>query len=153
MTCQKFTCTVTVIINGLELAPYFFQTPLPSCKGHAKAFLNRNKNMKNNFCMSRTNARYPSELISPWKTFRGGWVVGEMLEKRRISGQLSLCLGWAWQQVEWRLSQSGGWLAGSEKLKSQKSWKLEPCSTTTCYPFNASNQPTQPSLAGAWTRV
>ena len=66
MTCQKFTCTVTLIINAWELAPYFFQTPLPSGKGHAKAFLNRNKNMKNNFCMSRTNARYRSDRIAPY---------------------------------------------------------------------------------------
>ena len=55
----------TVIINAWEVAPYFFQTPLPSGKGHAKAFLNRNKNMKNNFCMSRTNARYRSDRIAP----------------------------------------------------------------------------------------
>ena len=65
MTCQKFTCTVTLIINAWELAPYFFQNPLLSGKGHAKAFLNRNKNMKNNFCMSRTNARYRSDRIAP----------------------------------------------------------------------------------------
>ena len=56
---------VTLIKIAWELAPYFFQNPLPSGKGHTKAFLNGNKTEKNNFCMSRTNARYPSELISP----------------------------------------------------------------------------------------
>ena len=71
MKCQNFTCVVTLIQNAWELAPYFFQNPLPSGIGHTKAFLNGNKNEKNNFCMSRTNARYPSELISPIGTVRG----------------------------------------------------------------------------------
>ena len=70
MTCQKFTCTVTLIVNAWELAPYFFQNPLSSGKGHAKAFLNRNENMKNNFCMSRTNARYRSDRIAPGREVR-----------------------------------------------------------------------------------
>ena len=65
MTCQKFTCADTLIINAWELAPYFFQNHLSIGKGHAKAFLNRNENMKKNFCMSRTNARYQSDRIAP----------------------------------------------------------------------------------------
>ena len=59
-------CTVTLITDAWELAPYFFQNPLSSGKGHAKAFLNKNENMKNNFCMSRTNARYRSDRIAPF---------------------------------------------------------------------------------------
>ena len=47
-----------------RLPHIFFQNPLSSGKGHAKAFLNRNENMKNNFCMSRTNARSRSDQIA-----------------------------------------------------------------------------------------
>ena len=70
MTCQKFTCADTLIINAWELAPYFFQNHLSIGKGHAKAFLNRNENMKKNFCMSRTNARYQSDQIAPPHTLQ-----------------------------------------------------------------------------------
>ena len=88
MTCQKFTCADTLIINAWELAPYFFQNHLSIGKGHAKAFLNRNENMKKNFCMSRTNARYQSDQIAP------GVLVYQYTWQLSLSGVFSCSLPW-----------------------------------------------------------
>ena len=48
-----------------ELAPHLFCTPLPCRKTHAKAFFDRNTQKKMIFFMSRRDALYTFEEITP----------------------------------------------------------------------------------------